>query len=277
MQPTTTPTRAQTRKVSQNENPIGRHATVNGIDLYYEVHGEGSPLVVLHGAIGASEMFGPLVPALARERQVIAVHLQGHGHTPDVDRPLRLELMADDIAALVRHLGLRQVDLVGYSLGAGVALRTAFQHPDLVHRLVVVSETYRRDGWYPEVLAAMDRMGPHIGEGMKHSPLAKIYPGVDWPALFSKMHDLVVRDYDWTGEVAALKARTMLVFGDADAVRPAHVVEFFGLLGGGKKDGGLDGSGRPSARLAILPGATHYDILSSPVLAPAVSAFLREG
>jgi pimeloyl-ACP methyl ester carboxylesterase len=168
---------------------------------------------------------------------------------------------------------------MGYSLGGGVALRTAVQHPDLVRKLVVVSATFKPDGWYPEILAAMAQSGPATAEQMKQTPLYSTYariapkPG-DWPVMFTKLGELLRQDYDWSKDVAAIKAPTLLVFGDADAVRTAHAVLFFELLGGGKKDAGWDGSGMSNARLAILPGVTHYTMFSSPALASTVTPFL---
>jgi pimeloyl-ACP methyl ester carboxylesterase len=250
-------------------------APVNGLELYYEVRGTGEPLILLHGGVVGIIMFGPNLQALAAGRKVIAVELQGHGRTPDIDRPLSYEAMADDVAALMRHLDLRQADVMGLSLGGGVALQTAIRHPELVRRLVVVSAPFRRDGWYPEVRAEFDRMGPAAGEPMKQSPLAQLYPHIDWGALFGKIGDLQRKDYDWSADVRAIEAPTMLVFADADAVRPAHVVEFYGLLGGGQRDAGLDGSLRPVARLAVLPGLTHYDLAADPALASAVIPFLE--
>ncbi|MET7935049.1 alpha/beta hydrolase [Streptomyces sp. NPDC005322] len=258
------------------------YADVNGVSLYFEEHGSGpgDPLVLLHGGFGAGEMFAPLLPGLAEGRRVILVDLQAHGRTADIDRPLRLESMADDIAALLKHLGLARADVLGYSMGAGVALRTAIQHPDLVRRLVVVSMPARRDGWFPEVTAQMDQMGPAAAEPMKQSPMYEVYARLaprpeDWPVLVGKSTEMIQRDYDWSAEVADITAPVLLVFGDGDAVRPAHMVEFFALLGGGLKDPGWDGSGdRPASRLSILPGATHYDILTSPLLAGVVLPFL---
>jgi pimeloyl-ACP methyl ester carboxylesterase len=258
---------------------ITGYAPVNGLNLYYEIHGGGPPLVLLHGGLGGTEMFSGILPALSINRQVIAVDLQAHGRTADIDRPLSCEAMAGDIAALLRHLDIGQADVMGYSLGAGVALRTAIQHPPIVRKLVVLSTVFRRDGWYPEVLAAMAQIGAASAEMMKPSPIYQTYARIaprpeDWPLLLTKIGEALRIDFDWSQEVAAIKARTMLVFGDADAIRPEHMVQFFQLLGGGKKDPGWDGSGMPAARLAILPGVTHYNILSSPVLAPAVVGFL---
>jgi pimeloyl-ACP methyl ester carboxylesterase len=255
------------------------HADVNGVSLYYEEHGSGEPLVLLHGGIGAGEMFEPIVPALAAGRRVITVDLQGHGGTADVDRPLRPETMADDVAALIEHLGLERADLMGYSLGGYVALRTAIQHPERVRRLVLVSVTFSRDGSHPEVVQSMDQFSPELAPMLQQSPLyetyARLAPRVeDWPVLIAKTADLLHADYDWRAEAAQLQPPTMLVFADADSVRPAHIVEFYRLLGGGLRDANWDGSLRPTARLAILPGTTHYDIYTSPALAPAAVGFL---
>jgi pimeloyl-ACP methyl ester carboxylesterase len=262
-------TNMETKKVQ------GQYVKVNGLNMYYEVHGSGEPLILLHGGVGASEMFGPLLPILSEKRQVITVDLQAHGRTADIDRPLSFELMADDIAALIEYLGLMQADLMGYSLGGGVALQTTIRHPELVRKLVVVSAPFERDGLYPEVLATMDQMGPSTADFMPHSPLYQLYPDVDWPMLFTKLGDLLRQDYDWSKDVAEITTLTMIVFADADAVRASHIIEFYGLLGGGQRDAGLDGSGRPINRLAILPGLTHYNILVSPALGAIVIEFLE--
>ena len=255
------------------------YAPVNGLKLYYEIHGAGQPLVLLHGGVGATEMFSPIMPSLSSSRQVITVDLQAHGRTADIDRPLRCEAMADDIAALIKYLGIEKADVMGYSLGGGVALRTAIQHPGVVRKLVVVSTTFKRDGWYPEIVAGMSQMGPGAAEPMKQSPMYQMYARIapkpaDWPVLITKLGDLLHQDYDWSKDVAAIQAPTLLVFGDADAVRPEHAVQFFQLLGGGRKDGGWDGSGMSKARLAILPRLTHYNIFSAPALASTVTPFL---
>jgi pimeloyl-ACP methyl ester carboxylesterase len=253
-------------------------ADVNGVSLHYEEHGAGEPLVLLHGGIGAGEMFEAIMPELSAGRRVITVDLQGHGGTADVDRPLHPQTMADDVAALIEHLGLARADVMGYSLGGLVALRTAIQHPQRVRRLVLVSIGFRRDGSHPEVVENMDRFAPEMADMLAQSPLyeryARLAPRVeDWPVLIAKTSELLKDDYDWTAEVEQLETPTMLVFADADSVRPAHIVEFFALLGGGLRDANWDGSLRPTARLAILPGTTHYDIYVAPALAPAVTSF----
>ncbi|MPZ49042.1 MAG: alpha/beta fold hydrolase [Dehalococcoidia bacterium] len=247
--------------------------------MFYEIHGTGKPLVLLHGGFGAAQMFGEVLPLLAEGRQVIAVDLQAHGRTADIDRPLSYEAMASDIAGLIERLGLGKADIMGYSLGGGVALRTAIQHPEVVDKLVVVSTTFNRDGWYPEVLAAQEQIGPEAAEPMKQTPMYQLYSSIapkpaDWPRLVTKLGDLLRQDYDWSQDVAAIETPTMIVVGDADSVRTAHAVEFFQLLGGGQVDAGWDGSGMSNARLAILPGTTHYNIFASPAMASTVAPFL---
>jgi pimeloyl-ACP methyl ester carboxylesterase len=255
------------------------YADVNGLSMYYEAHGEGDPLVLLHGGLGSVEMFAGLRPVLGEGRRTIAADFQCHGRTADIDRPLRVDHLADDIAALIEHLGAAPADVLGYSLGAKTALRLAIQHPALVRRVVLISTAYRRDGYFPGVLEAFDAMGPELAEPMKQGPpyalYARIAPEPEaWGTLIAKTAESLKLGFDWSEEVAGLKLPVMLVFADTDSVRPAHVAEFYGLLGGGLRDAGWDASYRPAARLAVIPGATHYDILESPVLAPAVVPFL---
>jgi pimeloyl-ACP methyl ester carboxylesterase len=255
------------------------YASVDGLKMYYEIHGTGKPLILLHGGLGSSDMFSAIIPQLSKERQVIAVDLQAHGRTADIDRPLSYESMADDVAALIHYLQIERADLMGYSVGGEVALRTAIHHPEVVRKLVIVSATFSRDGWYPEIVAGMTKMGADSARGMTQTPMYQLYAHIaprpeDWPVLHAKLGEMFRKDYDWSKDVPAIKAPTLLVFGDADAVRTAHVVQFFELLGGGKKDGGWDGSGISNARLAILPGLTHYTVFSSPLLPSTVTSFL---
>jgi pimeloyl-ACP methyl ester carboxylesterase len=257
----------------------GKHAAVNGLEMYYEIHGEGEPLIVLHGGVGAIEMFGEVLPLLAEGRRVIAVDLQAHGRTADIDRPMIFEAMADDVESLIEHLELGEADVMGYSLGGGVALRTAIQHPEVVRKLVLVSTPFRRDGWYPEVLAGMDQMGPAAAEPMKQTPMYQLYSRVaprpdDSPVLLTKLGGLLGPDYDWSEEAAAMEVPAMIVVGDANRVRTSHAVAFFELLGGGRQDAGWDGSRMSDARLAVLPGTTHYGIFTSPALVAAIKPFL---
>ena len=251
-------------------------ADVNGQHVFYSVHGAGKPLVLLHGGINP-DCFGSNLAALARGRQVIAVHLQAHGRTPDTDRPLRSETLADDVAALIAHLKLGRADVMGYSLGSSVALQTAIRHPEVVDRLVLAAARMRQDGAYPEVVAAFNQLeanAPMIGPGVKASPLGQAYPDVDWTNLFSKVGDMTKRPFDWTTDVATLQPRTLLVFADADMVRPEHIVEFWKALGGGQRDAGLDGSLRPKNQLAVVPNATHYSLAVDPMLPQIVERFL---
>jgi len=258
---------------------VGAVAQVNGIELGYQTFGEGRPLILIHGGFGSLEMFGPNLELLAAGRQVVGVDLQSHGRSPAADRPMRFETMADDIAELVRGLGLQRTAIMGFSLGGGVGLRTAIQHPELVERLVLVSTVFKRSGWYPEMPAGMDAMGPQTADFLKQSPMFAAYQQVaprveDWPVLVSQLSEALKVDYDWSAEIPRLRMPVMLVIGDADGLPPSHAVEFFELLGGGKRDAGWDGSGMTPHRLAVLPGATHYDINVQPALSAAVIPFL---
>jgi len=222
------------------------YAAVNGLKLYYEINGTGQPLVLLHGGLGSTGMYSALLPQLA-SHQVISVDLQAHGRTADIERPLSVEDMADDIAGLLTT--------------------------------VLVSTAFRKTGWYPEVITAMSQLNAAAAEAMKPSPLYQTYAQIapkpaDWPVLVTKTADLLKQDYDWSKEVAAIRAPTLLVFGDADAIRPAHMVEFYELLGGGKRDAGWEGSGMGVSRMAVLPGVTHYNICASPALGAVVEPFL---
>ncbi|HUA80549.1 MAG TPA: alpha/beta hydrolase [Dyella sp.] len=256
--------------------PNQHFADVNGQHLFYSVHGAGKPLILLHGGINP-DSFGSNLTELAKGRQVIAVHLQAHGRTPDTDRPLRSETMGDDMAALIGHLNLRKADVMGYSLGASVALQTAIRHPDVVDRLVLVSAAMRQDGFYPEAVTAFKQLEANaatLGPSVKASPLGQTYPNVDWTNLFKKVGDMTKRPFDWSADVAKLHTRTLLVYADADAIRPEHMVEFWKALGGGQRDAGIDGSLRPANELAILPNTTHYTIPVDPMLPEIVGRFL---
>jgi pimeloyl-ACP methyl ester carboxylesterase len=262
---------------------VGQHADVNGINLYYETHGSGRPLILLHGGLGYGEMFGPVIPALAAKRQVITVDLQGHGRTADVDRPLDLATMAADIAALIGHLGLERAALVGYSLGGGVALRAAIDHPQLVEKLVAVSTHVRSDAIYAEMRAQQGQVNAAAAEFMKDTPMYQRYQQVaprpeDFPRLLDKIGALMAQGFDATDLVAGLQVPTMFVAADADMAPPSHFVEVFKALDGGLRDGGWMNEGRPKGghALAILPGLTHYSIFRSPLLAAVTLAFLDD-
>ena len=221
----------------------GQYAEVNGLNLYYETHGAGWPLILLHGGLGSGEMFWPILPALTEGHQVIAVDMQGHGRTADIDRPIDVRLMADDIAALITHLGLDKPDVVGYSLGGGVALLTAIKYPDKVRRLVSASANIRRNAIYPDMLAQQGQVGAAAAEFMKDTPMYQLYQRVaprpeDFPRLLDKMGAGMAKDFDFTEEVRGLQMPTLIVAADADMAPPSHYVEVFSLLDGGHRDGG---------------------------------------
>ncbi|HEU0053855.1 MAG TPA: alpha/beta hydrolase [Longimicrobium sp.] len=255
------------------------HVQANGVSYYYEIHGQGEPLLLLHGGLGLIEMFGPVLPELARGRQVIAVDLHGHGRTALGDRPISLVDMGDDLATVLRELGYTRVDVMGYSMGGGVAFQLAVQHPEMVRRLALISAGYSRDGFYPDILAQQAQVGGAIAEMMKETPMYQSYVAVaphpeDFPRLLDRMGELMRQPYDFSGDVPKLTMPVMLVFGDSDMYLPEHVVRFYQLLGGGQRDAGWMRENMSPNRLAIIPDATHYDILESPALIPTVLPFL---
>jgi len=259
----------------------GHYAEVNGLHLYYETYGAGRPLILLHGGLGSGEMFGPVLPVLAERHLVIAPDLQGHGRTADIDRPIDVRLMADDIAVLIEHLGLDRPDVAGYSLGGGVALLTAIKYPAMIRRLVAASAHIRRDAIYPDMLAQQGQVSAGAAEFMKDTPMYQLYQRVaprpeDFPRLLDKMGAGMARDFDLTEEVRGLQVPTLIVAADADMAPPSHYAEVFRLLDGGLRDGGWMGDGRPKGghALAILPGLTHYNIFNSPLFAAVTLAFL---
>jgi pimeloyl-ACP methyl ester carboxylesterase len=260
----------------------GQYTKVNGVNLYYEIHGTGRPLVLLHGGLGSGDMFAPVLPRLAASHQVILPDLQGHGRTADIDRPIDVRLMADDIAALIDHLKLDRPDVVGFSLGGGVALHTAARYPDKVRRLVVVSANVRRDAIPPEMLAQQGQVGAAAAEFMKETPMYQGYMRVaprpeDFPKLLDKIGQSMAKDFDYSEEVKGLQMPTLIMCADADMAPPSHYVEVFKLLDGGLRDGGWMGEGRPKGghALAIVPNATHYNINMSPLFAANTLEFLE--
>lgn len=258
------------------------YVPVRGLRYYYEIHGEGEPLLLLHGGVGSISMFGPLLPALAASRRVIAVDLQGHGRTELGERPIRMPEIADDMAALLAALGVERVDVLGYSFGGGVAFRLALQHPERVRRAALVSAGFARDGFFPELLAMQAQVGAAMAEQMKETPMYKGYVAVapkpeDFPRLLDRMGELMREPYDWSADVeklATLDVAVMLVYGDADMYRLEHVVRFYQMLGGGLRDAGWMRENLAKNRLAILPNRTHYDVFFAPDLVPTVLPFL---
>jgi pimeloyl-ACP methyl ester carboxylesterase len=258
-------------------------APVNGINLYYEIFGEGKPLVLLHGGFTTIEMFMPILPALAAGRQVIGVDLQAHGRTGPLGRPMTFEAMATDIAELIRYLGHDKANIMGYSLGGNTALRTAIDHPDVVDHLVVVSSVYAFSGWQDYNQQGMKGMAANpaaAADGMKQTPLYPLYaqvakdPETTWPKAVAEIVSLVGKDFDWSAEIPGITAPTLLVVGDWDSVRISHAAKFFELLGGSKQDAMYDRSGMNQNRMAVLPNTTHYESGMSPALPPVVLPFL---
>jgi pimeloyl-ACP methyl ester carboxylesterase len=243
------------------------YVPVNGLEVYYEIHGSGEPLVLLHGAFGAIDVWGSILTILAETHRVIVVEFQGHGHTADIDRPFSIEDWADDVAGVMDHLDIVRADIVGYSMGGMTGLQLAIRHPELVRKLVAVSANYRTDGYYPELLVALEYMTPEIFVGtpeeaayLSHAPNPE-----DFPLLVEKHKAFDANGFAWPEEdVASITAPTLLIFADSDIVRPEHAVEMFRLLGGGVP-GGLSADPAPTAQLAFLPGTNHGTI----VLAPA--------
>jgi pimeloyl-ACP methyl ester carboxylesterase len=262
-------------------NGAGQYAEVNGVNLYFEIQGAGRPMVLLHGGLGSGEVFEPVLPALAERHQVIVVDLQGHGRTADIDRPIDPRLMADDIAALIDHLGLDKPDLVGYSFGGWTALHTAARYPAKVGRLVAASANIRPDAIYPEMRVQQGQVNAAAAEFMTDTPMYQLYQRVaphpeDFPRLLDKIGEAMAKDFDYTEEVRSLQVPTLIVAADADMAPPSHYVEVFNLLDGGLRDGGWMGEGRPKGghALAILPGLTHYNLAISPLFAAATLAFV---
>jgi pimeloyl-ACP methyl ester carboxylesterase len=261
-----TPSVAQTEPEATTSTPTSTaRVAVNGVELYYEIHGQGSPLVMLHGGVNPSDMFGAPLTEMARTHQVIAIHMRGHGFSTDSDEPWSYEQMADDVAALLGELGIEKTDVMGWSLGGGVALQTAIRHPDRLGKLIVIGKTARHDAHFPEIQAqfdAMPGMAPEIAQQVEQSPLAAMYPEIDWEVMFRKTGEMQQGPYDWSADIARIASPTLLIFADAELMYPEHMVEMYKLLGGGTRDAGLDGSLRPTPnQLAIIPNTTHYNLM----------------
>jgi pimeloyl-ACP methyl ester carboxylesterase len=273
--------KTMTTDIAAPRHGNGSYADINGLHLYYEIHGSGRPLVLLHGGLGSGEMFGAITSMFATDHQVILPDLQGHGRTADIDRPIDTRLMGDDICKLIDHLGLDHPDVVGFSLGGGVAFWTALGCPDRIRRLVMTSANMSRTAIYPEMLAQQVQVNAAAEPFMKETPMYELYQRVaprpeDFGRLLDKMGAAMAVDFDFSDQVSQLKVPTLIAAADADMAPPSHFVEMFGLLDGGKRDGGWMGESRPVGghALAILPGLQHYNVADSPLWAETVLAFL---
>jgi pimeloyl-ACP methyl ester carboxylesterase len=266
------------------EERVGRvtsgYAGVNGINLYYEIYGSGEPLVLIHGGLTTIGQMQAWVQPLAETRKVIAVEMQGHGHTADTDRPMRFETMGDDIAALLDHLGIPNADVVGHSFGGAGAIRAAIQHPQKVRRLVVISSPHARSAWYPETQQGMSQVSAAMAETMRQTPtgqLSRHWPEpVRFPRFLDRFGKMMSEDYDWSAEISRLPMPVLLVFADNDAVPTKRIAEFFALLGGGVTEPGWQKPHLSRARLAIVPGYSHYNLITSPEVPQIVLRFLAD-
>ncbi|CAM4126921.1 alpha/beta hydrolase [Nocardia ninae] len=263
------------------------HLPINGLSLYHEVYGElGSsetpPLLLIPGAFMATDSMKSWVSAFADQRVVIVFDQQGHGRTPDTSREMSYEQFADDAAALLRALKVERADVMGYSQGGGVALQLALRHPTLVGKLVSMSATYRTDGWYPAVLAGIESLSATAFAGtpveqafMEHTPDAAAFG-----AYLEKMKVFNINDQNISdAEMCSIPAKTMVIVGDADAVKPEHALAMFKLRGGGDEEAAASGMLQkvPAARLVMLPATSHIGISGEvTVLAPMVSVFLDD-
>jgi pimeloyl-ACP methyl ester carboxylesterase len=256
------------------------YVAANGIDYGFEIRGKGEPVLLLHGGLMSSALWGPTLTKLAESRRVITVDLHGHGRTALGNRKINLVDIGRDLGVVVQKLGLRQVDAMGYSFGGGAALQLAVQYPALVRRLVIVSAPYAQNGFFPEMLPQQAAVGAAMAEGMKDHPMYTSYAAVaprpqDFPRLLDAMGELMRQPYDWSASVKQLTMPVMLVYGDADMIRPEHIVSFYQMLGGGLKDAGWMREHMSKNRLAIIPDLTHYEIGAAPILVPTVLPFLN--
>jgi pimeloyl-ACP methyl ester carboxylesterase len=256
------------------------YAAVSGIKMYHESYGEGEPLVLIHGGLTTIDEMQGWAEPLAKTRRVIAIEMQGHGRTADTDRPMSFPTMGDDIAALLDQLNIPKADLVGHSFGGASALCAAIQHGDKVRRLVVISSPSARSGWYPEAQRGMSQVSAALAENLMQTPtgrFSKQWPDPQrFPQFLNKFGKMMSEDYDWSKDIAQLPMPVLLVFADNDSISQKHIAEFFALLGGGVKEPGWQNTQLSQSRLAIVPGYSHYNLLSSPEVPQIVGKFLAD-
>ena len=273
--------------------PRSGHLPINGLNMFFEVHGDidlhgdigtskKPPLLLIPGAFMGTTSMTTWVNAFAENRAVIVFDQQGHGRTPDTARGMSYEQFADDAAALLTALDVERAAVMGYSQGGGVALRLAIRHPSLVDKLVCLSATYRKDGWYPSVFEAV---GGLTAEAFAGTPVEKAFQehtpdAVAFDTYLEKMKVLNIDDQDISDEqMQSFPAKTMVIIGDADGVKPEHALAMFKLRGGGDEEAAASGflQQAPTARLVILPAMSHVGISGeTAVLVPLVGAFLDD-
>lgn len=257
------------------------YVEAEGTQLYFETHGNGPAVLLIHGAFGSGNQFAEALKWLVDDHTVILVDLQGHGRTADRPQPLRYERLADDCAAVLAYLGVSDCAVVGFSMGGGTAQQLAFRHNHLVTKLGVVSAPFSHSGWHAGVMTNFRNTGSHQAPGVMasfiyHNHAALAPKPEEFPVLLDKLGDLLgFCEYDWSAELQALTIPVLVALGDADSLPPLHAAEFFRLLGGGTRDAGMAGEGLSAAQLAVLPRTTHYDILQSELLWRCVAGFLR--
>jgi len=264
-----------TSAFAQSENP-GKTVEVNGMQMYYEIHGEGEPLIVLHGAYMNIPTMGEIIPMLAESRQVIALEFQGHGRTTDIDRPITYPNLADDVAAFMDAIGIEKADVFGYSMGAAAGLRLAIDHPEKVDQLVAASVAYDAEGWQPAFVEFIPQMAPEMFVGTPmEDEWKKLAPDPHgFRAVVEKLIALEKEPMAWEEEVKQLKTPVLIIAGDADVSTLEHNVALFRLLGGGGM--GDMGVPLPASRLAILPATSHTAVISQPELLHAlIEPFLK--
>jgi pimeloyl-ACP methyl ester carboxylesterase len=265
------------------EDPSGGYAeAAEGLRVHYEIYGKGEPIVVLAGGFGDASSMQQVIGPLSKERQVVAIDLEGHGRTVLRKTPMSHERNGDDVAAVLRHLKIAKADVAGYSHGGDAAIRMAIQHPEMVRNLIIISTAAARGGWYPEVLQGMEAVNSSRAAQFQQTPLYRRYAEVaphpeQFPLVLDRMGELMSKDYDWRAEIAKLQMPTLLLFADHDAVSMRHIADFFALFGGGVRDAGWQGEPRYArARLAIVPGYTHYNFSQGPDTARVIEAYLDQ-
>jgi len=249
------------RSFSQTKPAQSGYAPVNGLKMYYEVYGEGKPLVLLHGSFMSIDMtFSQLIPELSKTRKIIAVEFQGHGRTADIERPFSAENFADDVAGVLKFLKIDSADILGYSLGGEVAAQVAIRQPKMVRKLVIVSSAFKFEGWSPETRAVFPMITPEI---FAKTPIKTEYDRLapdttHWSQFIKKMVQFVSTPFDFTDKARSLKKPMLLIFGDSDGILPEHAAEMFRSAGGVRNG---DMAGLPNSQLAIFPGTSHTGVI----------------